>query len=147
MKDTKKLYESIMSHVAKEVKKAINEDYRNDYSTTSEEYEEEGMDVQGDCQEWCDAIHDFLYDNLDSEHTLPLYVTLQAVHQLHNEEVRGIAEAIMLYVQKHGEFPNLPPFDEVFLEYITSTLINEDWADDWCADVAQEHMIDAYNLV
>jgi len=98
MKDNKKLYESVMASVAKVVKKAINEEYRNDYSTTAEEYEEEGMDVQGDCQEWCDAIRDFLYDNLDSEHTLPLYATLMAIHQISEEEVKGVAEAVMLYV-------------------------------------------------
>ena len=146
MKDNKKLYESIMSSVAKQVKRAINEEYRNDYSTTAEEYEEEGMDVQKDCQDWCDAIRDFLYDNLDSEHTLPLYATLMAVPQLHKEEVKGVAEAVMLYVQKYGDFPNLPPFDEVFLDYITDTMVNESWTDDWCADVTQQHTIDAYDL-
>jgi len=44
MKNTKKLYETIMASVAKQVKKAINEgEYRNDYSSR-EDYEDEGLD-------------------------------------------------------------------------------------------------------
>ena len=50
MKDTKELYETIMTSVAKQVKKALNEgEYRDNYSSR-ENYEDEEFGVQGDAE-------------------------------------------------------------------------------------------------
>lgn len=145
MKDTKKLYETIMASVAKQVKKALNEgEYRNDYSSR-EDYEDEGLDVQGDTKHWIDGIKEFLNTHINSEHTLPLLATVVGWNELHNEELRGLAESIMLYVKKYGDFI-LPPFDEVFIDPVTDELFNNGIIDDWMADVVNENRIDAYSL-
>ena len=145
MKNTKKLYETIMASVAKQVKKAINEgEYSNDYSSR-EDYEDEGLDVQGDTESWIDGIKYFLNDNISSEHTLPLLATVVGWNELHNEELRGLAESIMLYVEKYSD-AELPPFDEVFIDPVTAELFNNGIIDDWMADVVRENKIDAYNL-
>ena len=145
MKDTKKLYESIMFSVAKQVKKAINEgEYRNDYSSR-EDYEDEGLDVQADTGAWIDGIKYFLNDNISSEHTLPLFATVEGWSQLHQEEQRGLAESIMLYVEKYGD-EELPPFDEVFIDPVTAELFDNGIIDDWMADVVSENKIDAYDI-
>ena len=144
MKDTKKLYETIMTSVAKQVKKALNEGgYRNDYSSR-EDYEDEGLDVQGDTGAWIDGIKYFLNDNISSEHTLPLLATVVGWNELHDEELRGLAEAIMEYVDKYGD-EELPPFDEVFIDPVTSELFDNGIIDDWMADVINENKIDAYD--
>ena len=115
MKNTKKLYETIMASVAKQVKKTLNEgEYRNDYSSR-EDYEDEGLDVQDDIEAWIDGIKYFLNDNISSEHTLPLLATVVGWNELHDEELSGLAESIMLYVEKYGD-TELPPFDEVFID-------------------------------
>lgn len=146
MKNTKKLYETIMATVAKQVKKAINEgEYRNDYSSTREDYENEGLDVQGDTEAWIDGIKEFLNSNINSEHTLPLLATIIAWNELHNEELRGLAESIMLYVEKYSD-EELPPFDDVFIDPVTNELFNNAIIDDWMADVVNENRIDAYDL-
>lgn len=146
MKDTKKLYETIMASVAKQVKKAINEgEYRNDYSSTREDYEDEGLDVQSDTEHWIDGIKEFLNSNINSEHTLPLLATVVAWNELHDEELRGLAESIMLYIEKYGD-AELPPFDEVFIDPVTSELFDNGIIDDWMADVVNENRIDAYEL-
>ena len=146
MKNTKKLYETIMTSVAKQVKKAINEgEYRNDYSSR-EEYEDEGLDVQGDTERWIDGIKYFLNENISSEHTLSILATVMAWNELHDEEIRGLAESIMVYVEKYSD-EELPPFDEVFIGPVTVELFNNGIIDDWMADVVNENKIDAYNLI
>lgn len=145
MKNTKKLYETIMASVAKQVKKAINEgEYRNDYSSR-EDYEDEGMDVQADTERWIDGVKYFLNENISSEHTLPLLATVVAWNELHNEELRGLAESIMGYVEKYGD-TELPPFDEVFIDPVTAELFNNGTIDDWMADVVNENKIDPYDI-
>lgn len=145
MKNTKKLYETIMASVAKQVKKAINEgEYRNDYSSR-EEYEDEGMDVQGDTEAWVDGVKEFLNSNINSDHTLPLLATVIGWDELHYVEIRGLAESIMLYVKKYSD-EELPPFDEVFINPVTTELFNNGIIDDWMADVVNEYRIDAYDL-
>ena len=146
MKNTKKLYETIMASVAKQVKKTLNEgEYRNDYSSR-EDYEDEGLDVQGDIEAWIDGIEEFLNDNTNSEHTLPLLATVVGWNELHDEELSSLAESIMLYVEKYGDI-ELPPFDEVFIDSVTVKLFkNGGIIDDWMADVVNENKIDAYNL-
>lgn len=146
MKNTKKLYETIMVSVAKQVKKTLNEgEYRNDYSSR-EDYEAEGLDVQDDLEAWFDGIKEFLNDNISSEHTLPLLATVIRWNELHDEELSGLAESIMLYVEKYGDI-ELPPFDEVFIDSVTVELFkNGGIIDDWMADVVNENKIDAYNL-
>lgn len=146
MKNTKKLYETIMASVAKQVKKTLNEgEYRNDYSSR-EDYEDEGLDVQGNIEAWIDGIEEFLNDNISSEHTLPLLATVVGWNELHDEELSGLAESIMLYVEKYGD-TELPPFDEVFIDSVTVELFkNGGIIDDWMADVVNENRIDAYNL-
>lgn len=145
MKNTKKLYESIMTSVAKQVKKVINEgEYRNDYSSR-EDYENEGLDVQGDTEAWIDGIKYFLNDNINTEHTLPLLATVVGWNELHDEELRGLAESIMVYVEKYGD-TELPPFDEVFIDPVTVELFkNGGIIDDWISDVVSENRIDAYD--
>ena len=146
MKNTKKLYETIMASVAKQVKKTLNEgEYRNDYSSR-EDYEDEGLDVQGDIEAWIDGIKYFLNDNISSEHTLPLLATVVGWNELHDEELSSLAESIMLYVEKYGD-TELPLFDEVFIDSVTVKLFkNGGIIDDWMADVVNENKIDAYNL-
>lgn len=146
MKNTKKLYETIMASVAKQVKKTLNEgEYRNDYSSR-EDYEDEGLDVQGGLEAWIDGIKEFLNDNTNSEHTLPLLATVVGWNELHDEELSSLAESIMLYVEKYGDI-ELPPFDEVFIDSVTVELFkNGGIIDDWMADVVDENKIDAYNL-
>lgn len=146
MKNTKKLYETIMASVAKQVKKSLNEgEYRNDYSSR-EDYEDEGLDVQDDLEAWIDGIKEFLNDNISSEHTLPLLATVVGWNELHDEELSSLAESIMLYVEKYGD-AELPPFDEVFIDSVTVELFkNGGLIDDWIADVVNENKIDAYNL-
>ena len=146
MKNTKKLYETIMASVAKQVKKTLNEgEYRNDYSSR-EDYEDEGLDVQGDIEAWIDGIKYFLNDNTNSEHTLPLLATVVGWNELHDEELSGLAESIMLYVEKYGD-TELPPFDEVFIDSVTVELFkNGGIIDDWMADVVNENRIDAYDI-
>ena len=146
MKNTKKLYETIMASVAKQVKKTLNEsEYRNDYSSR-EDYEAEGLDVQGDIEAWIDGIKYFLNDNISSEHTLPLLSTVVGWNELHDEELSGLTESIMLYVEKYGD-TELPPFDEVFIDSVTVELFkNGGIIDDWMADVVNENKIDAYNI-
>jgi len=145
MKNTKKLYETIMASVAKQVKKAINEgEYRNDYSSR-EDYEDEGLDVQGDTEAWINGIKHFLNDNISSEHTLPLLATVVGWNELDDEELRGLAESIMLYVEKYGD-EELPAFDEVFIDPVTDELFNNRIIDDWMADVVNENKIDAYDI-
>lgn len=146
MKNTKKLYETIMASVAKQVKKSLNEgEYRNDYSSR-EDYEDEGLDVQDDLEAWIDGIKEFLNDNISSEHTLPLLATVVGWNELHDEELSSLAESIMLYVEKYGD-TELPPFDEVFIDSVTVELFkNGGIIDDWMADVVNENRIDAYNL-
>lgn len=146
MKNTKKLYETIMASVAKQVKKSLNEgEYRNDYSSR-EDYEDEGLDVQGGLEAWIDGIKEFLNDNTNSEHTLPLLATVVGWNELHDEELSSLAESIMLYVEKYSD-TELPPFDEVFIDSVTVELFkNGGIIDDWMADVVNENKIDAYNL-
>ena len=146
MKNTKKLYETIMASVAKQVKKSLNEgEYRNDYSSR-EDYEDEGLDVQGDIEAWIDGIKYFLNDNTNSEHTLPLLATVVGWNELHDEELSGLAESIMLYVEKYGD-TELPPFDEVFIDSVTVELFkNGGIIDDWMADVVNENKIDSYDI-
>ena len=124
MKNTKKLYETIMASVAKQVKKSLNEgEYRNDYSSR-EDYEDEGLDVQDDLEAWVDGIKEFLNDNISSEHTLPLLATVIGWNELHDEELSSLAESIMLYVEKYGD-TELPPFDEVFIDSVTTELFDD----------------------
>ena len=145
MKDTKKLYETIMASVAKQVKKTLNEgEYRNDYSSR-EDYEDEGLDVQDDIEAWTDGITYFLNDNISSEHTLPLLATVVGWNELHDEELSGLAESIMLYVEKYGD-TELPPFDEVFITPVAVELFKNGIIDDWMADVVNENKIDAYDI-
>lgn len=146
MKNTKKLYETIMASVAKQVKKTLNEgEYRNDYSSR-EDYEDEGLDVQDDLEAWIDGIKEFLNDNISSEHTLPLLATVVGWNELHDEELSSLAESIMLYVKKYGD-TELPPFDEVFIDSVTVELFkNGGIIDDWMADVVNENKIDAYDI-
>ena len=146
MKNTKKLYETIMASVAKQVKKTLNEgEYRNDYSSR-EDYEDEGLDVQGDIEAWIDGIEEFLNDNISSEHTLPLLATVVGWNELHDEELSSLAESIMLYVEKYGD-TELPPFDEVFIDQVTVELFkNGGIIDDWMADVVNENKIDSYDI-
>lgn len=146
MKNTKKLYETIIASVAKQVKKTLNEgEYRNDYSSR-EDYEDEGLDVQGDIEAWVDGIKYFLNDNISSEHTLPLLATVVGWNELHDEELSSLAESIMLYVEKYGD-TELPPFDEVFIDSVTVELFkNGGIIDDWMADVVNENKIDAYDI-
>ena len=146
MKNTKKLYETIMASVAKQVKKTLNEgEYRNDYSSR-EDYEDEGLDVQDDIEAWIDGIKYFLNDNINSEHTLPLLASVVGWNELHDEELSSLAESIMLYVEKYGDI-ELPPFDEVFIESVTVELFkNGGIIDDWMADVVNENRIDAYDI-
>ena len=146
MKNTKKLYETIMASVAKQVKKSLNEgEYRNDYSSR-EDYEDEGLDVQGGLEAWIDGIKEFLNDNISSEHTLPLLATVVGWNELHDEELSSLAESIMLYVEKYGD-TELPPFDEVFIDSVTVELFkNGGIIDDWMADVVNENRIDAYDI-
>ena len=146
MKNTKKLYETIMTSVAKQVKKAINEgEYRNDYSSTREDYEDEGLDVQGDTEAWIVGIKEFLNSNINSEHTLPLLATVVGWNELHDEEVLGLTESIMGYVEKYGD-AELPPFDDVFIDPVTNELFDNGIIDDWIADVVSENRIDVYDL-
>ena len=146
MKNTKKLYETIMASVAKQVKKTLNEgEYRNDYSSR-EDYEDEGLDVQDDIEAWIDGIKYFLNDNISSEHTLPLLATVVGWNELHDEELSSLAESIMLYVEKYSD-TELPPFDEVFIDQVTVELFkNGGIIDDWMADVVNENKIDSYDI-
>ncbi len=146
MKNTKKLYETIMTSVAKQVKKAINEgEYRNDYSS-KEDYEDEGLNVQDDTEAWIEGIKEFLYSNINSEHTLSLLATVIGWNELHDEELQGLAESIMVYVEKYSD-DELPSFDEVFINPITVELFKNGIIDDWMADVVNKNKIDAYNLI
>ena len=146
MKNTKKLYETIMASVAKQVKKTLNEgEYRNDYSSR-EDYEDEGLDVQDDLEAWIDGIKYFLNDNISSEHTLPLLATVVGWNELHDEELSSLAESIMLYVEKYSD-NELPSFDEVFIDSVTVELFkNGGIIDDWMADVVNENKIDSYDI-
>lgn len=129
MKDTKKLYEHIMTSVAKEVKKAINE---------GEDYNEE-IDIQGDTERWCDVIDEYLWNQIggsaDANTVLALFSTLVYLDQLDDEEVKDIAEAIMEQIDNDEEFDN-PPVDEVFFEAVAEKI--KDSAEDWCADVVRD---------
>lgn len=129
MKNTKKLYEHIMTSVAKEVKKAINE---------GEDYNEE-IDIQGDTERWCDVIDEYLWDQIggsaDANTVLALFSTLVYLDQLDDEEVKDIAEAIMEQIDNDEEFDN-PPVDEVFFEAVAEKI--KDSAEDWCADVVRD---------
>ena len=134
-----------MVSVAKQVKKAINEgEYRNDYSSR-EEYEDEGLDVQGDTEEWISGIKHFMEENKESEHTLPLLATIINFEN-YDEDERGqiIAEALMLYVKKYSN-ENLPPFDEVFIDSVAWE-VDSEWMEDWKQDVIDNYTIDAYKL-
>ena len=126
MKDTKKLYESIMASVAKQVKKAINEG----------EYADE-VDIQGDTERWCDIIDEYLWDrsSADVNTTLALFATLVYLNQLADEEIKDIAKCIMEQIDSDGEFDN-PPVDEVFFEAVAERI--KDSAEDWCADVVRD---------
>lgn len=129
MKNTKKLYEHIMTSVAKEVKKAINE---------GEDYNEE-IDIQGDTERWCDVIDEYLWNQIggsaDANTVLALFSTLVYLDQLDDEEVKDIAEAIMEQIDNDEEFDN-PPVDEVFFEAVAEKI--KDSAEDWCADVVRD---------
>ena len=91
------------------------------------------------------GIKYFLNDNISSEHTLPLLATVVAWNELHDEELRGLAESIMVYVEKYSD-AELPPFDEVFIDPVTVELFKNGIIDDWMADVVGENRIDAYDL-
>ena len=123
MKNTKKLYESIMSSVAKQVKKAINEG----------EYAGE-VDSQSDTERWCDIFDEYLWDrsSADVENTLGLFATLVYIDQLDDEEIKDIARCIMEQIDNYGYFDN-PPVDEVFFEAVAERI--KDSAEDWCAEV------------
>ena len=137
MKDTKKLYETIMASVAKQVKKAINEgEYRNDYSSR----EDEDLNIQGDTEQWCEIVNDYLNDHItdiqsNSDETLSLFATLVYLDQLANDEITEIAERIMEEIDQNDIYAN-PPVDEVFIEPVAEWL--KDNASDWCADVINE---------
>ena len=140
MKNTKKLYETIMASVAKQVKKTLNEgEYRNDYSSR-EDYEDEGLDIQADTEQWCEIVKDYLYDHItgiqsNSDETLSLFATLVYLDQLANDEIAEIAERIMEEIDQNDIYEN-PPIDEVFIEPVAEYL--KDNASDWCADVINE---------
>ena len=146
MKNNKKLYESIMTSVAKEVKKAINEEYRNDYSTTRDEYEEEGLDVQSDTERWIEAIRQFLEYHRDSEQTLDLYVTLlPAYNDVDIYEATHLAEILMLAVLKDGGF-KVPPFDEVFIDSIASEIVHGSLVHTFIETVNTLHTLDVHDF-
>lgn len=145
MKDNKKLYESIMSHVAKEVKKAINEEYRNDYSTTRDE-DDEGLDVQGDTERWIEAIRQFLDQHRDSDQTLNLYVTLlPAYDSVDIYDATHLAEILMLAVLKDGGF-SVPPFDEVFIDSIASEIVHGSLVHTFIEAVNTLHTLDIHDF-
>jgi len=131
----KSLYESIMTSVAKQVKKALNEEY----------YDEDGVDVSGDCERWEEGIKSFLSENVDSEHTLRLFASLVGIDEMHPEEVYSLAARIMSYVEMYSGY-DLPPVDEVFIDYIGRELRNSSIAKDFCADVIRQHEIDLSDM-
>ena len=129
MKNTKKLYESIMSSVAKQVKKAINEG----------EYARE-VDIQSDTERWCDIFDEYLWDRSSAyvENTLRLFATLVYIDQLDDEEIKDIAKCIMEKIADEGYFDN-PPVDEVFFEAVAERI--KDNAEDWCAHVVNDQKL------
>lgn len=138
MKNTKKLYETIMASVAKQVKKAINEGEYDEYS--EEKYENDEVDIQADTEQWCEIVNDYLNDHItgiqsNSSETLSLFATLIYLDQLDNEEIAEIAERIMEEIDQNDMYSN-PPVDEVFISPVTEWL--KDNASDWCADVINE---------
>ena len=66
-----------MSSVAKQVKKAINED-RFGYEENN--YHEDEIDIQGDTEEWESVVNEYLWNHVDNPadttETLALFATL-----------------------------------------------------------------------
>ena len=136
MKNTKKLYETIMASVAKQVKKAINED-RFGYEENN--YHEDEIDIQGDTEEWESVVKEYLWNHVDNSadttETLGLFATLVYLDQLDIEEIKDVAESIMDQIDDDEAYEN-PPVDEIFFEPVAECL--KDNASDWCADVINE---------
>ena len=125
-----------MSSVAKEVKKAINED-RFGYEENN--YHEDEIDIQGDTEEWESVVKEYLWNHTDNSadttETLGLFATLVYLDQLDIEEIKDVAESIMDQIDEDEAYEN-PPVDEVFFAPIAELL--KDCASDWCADVINE---------
>lgn len=134
MKNTKKLYETIMTSVAKQVKKALNEER---YGYEANGYSEDEIDIQGYTERWCDIIDEYLWNrsSADVNTTLALFATLVYLDQLADEEIKEVAEAIMKQIDDDEDFDN-PPVDEVFFEAVAERI--KDSAEDWCADVVRD---------
>lgn len=132
MKDTKKLYEHIMSSVAKEVKKTLNE---NEYWDEPLRDDKE-VDIQGDTEQWEDAVDDYLWSNTDnsadSDTVLSLFASLVYLNQLDDEEIKEVAKSVMEQIADDEDY-DTPPVDEVFIESVAEKL--KDDASDWCAEV------------
>ena len=130
MKNTKKLYETIMTSVAKQVKKALNE---NEYDNNGE------IDIQADTERWCDIIDEYLWDHTyssaDVSEVLGLFATLVYLDQLADEEIKEIAVIIMNTIFDDDNYDS-PVLDDVFIEPVAEKL--KDVASDWCADVINE---------
>ena len=131
MKNTKQLYEHILSSVAKEVKKALNE---SEYNSDGE------IDAQSDTERWCDIIDEYLWDHItgiqsNASETLGLFATLVYLDQLDDEEIKEITERIMEQIDEDEDYDN-PPVDEVFFEAVAERI--KDSAEDWCADVIRD---------
>ena len=138
MKNTKKLYETIMVSVAKQVKKAINEGEYDEFS--EEKYENDEIDIQEAADEWCNIIETYLWDHVtgiqsNAPETLGLFATLVYLDQLDDEEIKEIAERIMEQIDEDDEYDN-PPVDEAFHIAVMDKL--KDVASDWCADIINE---------
>ena len=149
-KNNKVLYENIMTSIAKEVKKALNEEKlttRSDgmnsgkKSKVFEDYDNiDDVNIQSETERWCDAIETYLWDHItgiqsNASETLGLFATLVYLDQLDDEEIKEIAERIMEQIDEDEEYDN-PPVDEAFHVAVIEKL-KED-ASDWCADVINE---------
>ena len=135
MKDTKKLYEHIMTSVAKEVKKALNE------KTITVDFSRQGdmCNIQEDSDLWCNVVSEYLWDHsdasADTSEILGLFATLVYLNQLDHEEIKEIAEKIMNDIDANDDYNN-PPVDEAFFEAVAGTL--EEEASDWCAEIIKD---------
>ena len=148
MKNNKKaLYESIMAVVAKEVKKALNEEkltassYGMNSGKKSRVFEDyNDINIQSDSEEWCNVIETYLWDHItgiqsNASETLGLFATLVYLDQLDDEEIKEIAERIMEQINEDEDYDN-PLVDEAFHAAVIEKL--KEIASDWCADVINE---------
>ena len=109
------LFESIMKHVAKQVKKTLNE---------GENYE--SVDIASDIEMWEEYLQEYIEENIETDGRLCAAMFMIYNREIHEDEIKGWLEEIMDEIENtHSDCV----VDEIFIDELASFLLESNFVD------------------